>query len=620
MNSKAQVSIFVIIALAIVAAIVLFFFFRGGLGGEEIPEGLRGVYGTYLGCVEEQTRLALDLASSQGGRIEVGAFAPGSDYAPFSSHLNFAGLSIPYWYYVAGNALIKENVPSKADIESEIEEYLEQEIENCDFSSFYTEGFEIGLGGVEGVGVNIEENRVSVEVKEDVSISRGDESARKTSHNIEVSSKIGKFYRLSRELYDKQRSEAFLENYAVDVLRLYAPVDGVEIQCSPKIWATREVVDELQSGLQANIGALKLRGDYYELPRNDTGYFVIDKNVDEAVNFLYLEDWPSKFEITPADEEIMIAEPVGNQQGLGIMGFCYTSYHFIYDVSFPVLIQIYDGAEIFQFPVVVVIDNNLPREANLQSIIDEQIESDVCAFKEKNVEIKTFDVNLNPVEAEISYKCFDSLCGVGETVISEGDAVLKAELPACLNGQLIARAEGYSDSKKIFSSNSESFAELILDREYEVSVGVRVGEGGIGENTGVVHFRGEDGVESAILPDNRKVRLKEGTYDVEVFVYGDSDVTIPSTTKRQCYEVSRGGLFGLFGRTKEECVNVEIPEVKIDYALTAGGKTSAYLLESDLRTGELVIYVSELPKPTSLEQLQYNFEVFDKLGVDIRTV
>ena len=63
----------------------------------------------------------------------------------------------------------------------------------------------------------------------------------------------------------KEKQEAFLEKYAADVLYSYTPVDGVDITCSPKIWKTRDVVNDLKSGLEANIGALKVQGDYYTL-------------------------------------------------------------------------------------------------------------------------------------------------------------------------------------------------------------------------------------------------------------------------------------------------------------------------------------------------------------------
>jgi len=621
MNKLGQVTVFIIIAIVIVVVIVIFFSIRGGLFASSIPAEFRPVYNFYSECIEQESKNALDILGTQGGKIDTGEFIPGSEYAPFSSHLNFLGIPVPYWYYVSGNNLIKENTPSKKDMEEEVSVFLGDRVNDCDFSSFYEQGFWIDLSEEARVEVDIKDDEVVVVVNSDIIVSREDRSARKTKHEIVIDSKVGKFYDIAKDIYNKQKDEAFLEEYAVDVLRLYAPVDGVEVQCNPKIWKTREVVDDLKNGLEANIGAIKFRGNYYRLDDSDDEYFVVDLGVKESVRLLYSKDWPTKIEIfgEGVDEEIMISEPVGLQEGLGILGFCYVPYHFVYDVSFPVLVQISDGFEIFQFPITVIIDNNLPREADLMSL-EEGVSSEVCQFKEGDVAVYTFDTALNPVEADVSYECFDSVCSLGKTEISGNEAVLDAKIPLCINGQLIVKAEGFAEKKQFFSSNSESVADVILDREYEVEVELRIAGREVTDDTAIVHFSGEEGVVSAVLPESNEVSLKEGLYDIEVFVYGDSNVVIPSSRKVECYEVARGGLFGLFGSTKEECVDVEIPELRIEYALTGGGKTTSYILESELSEGKVIIDVSELPRPDSLEQLQYNYEIFNSLGVQLTFV
>ena len=616
LKNKGQVTLFVIIAIVLIAGISLFFAFRSGFFATGVSAEFSPIYNFYSECIEQETENALSLLGMQGGRINVGDYIPGSEYSPFSSHLDFLGVPIPYWYYVSGNNVIKEQMPTKREMENEVTVFLEERINDCDLEKFYKQGFYINLG-VPDVGVEIDDLTVKVIVSAEVTSYKEDRSARKTSHEIIIDNQLGKFYEIAKEIYDKQKDEAFLEEYAIDVLRLNAPVDGVEIQCSPAIWKTQEVVENLRKSLESNIASLKFEGDYYDLNEKDDEYFVINQNVDEQVKLLYLSEvFPSKIEITPASEAIMIADPVGNQEGMGIMGFCYVPYHFVYDVSFPVLVQIGDGIDIFQFPISVIIDNNLPREAELLGIAEEE-GPDVCGFKEGSATIYTYNSNLNPVEAEISYECFDSSCYLGKTEESGTGGILETEIPLCVNGYLVADAEGYAQEKILFSSNSESVGEIILEREYEVEVNVEISGLSIGEGTAVIHFAGEDGSVSAVLPDSSNVNLKEGLYDVSVYVYGESGITIPSSKKTECYEVSRGGIAGLFGSTKEECVNIEIPAVNIDYALVGGGKTNIYLLESELEVGNLVIDVSELPKPTSLEQLQYNYDVFNSLGVDL---
>ena len=605
-------------ALFLVGSITIFFVYKDSLFGETIPAEFNPIYSLYEQCISQETSNAVKLLSSQGGRIDEGEFEPGNDFNPFSSQLSFMGLSIPYWYGISGKNLVVENVPSINEMKKDLGKFISDRLNDCDFSDFRRQGFYIETSEPD-VSVLIENSNVLVSVDAPLSVSREEKSARRSNYEISVNSQLGSLYAAALEIYSAEQDSIFLENYALDVLQSYAPVDGVEIQCSPKIWKTPEVIDDLKFALASNIGAVKFAGAFSKAEDKTDKYFTTDTVVNHPVNLVYLpKEFPSKIEVTPASQTLMMAEPVGTQEGMGIMGFCYVPYHFVYDISFPVLFVIGDGLETFQFPVVVVIDNNFPRVAPLSEFTQDESDVDVCAFSEGEVNVKTYDNSLNPLSANISYQCFDSVCDLGQTSVSGGNAVLNAKIPLCVNGKLMASASGYSSSDILFSSNSENFAELILEKEYSLKINLKMAGKIVKNSTAIVHFVGEDGYSvSAILSENNVVKLKEGLYDIQVYVYGNSNIVIPSTSKTECFEVARGGIVGIFGGTKEECVKVDIPSVKIDYALRGGGKTTSYILETELAQGDLSIDVSELPKPTSLEQLQYNFEVFDTLGVEL---
>src|SRR3989344_4910841 len=293
---KGQVSIWVILAIILVFGIVLYFVFKGGIDGEgQIPKELTPVFDYYLSCIEEETRVAIELAGSQGGYVDVPDYVPGSDYAPFSSHLNFLGFPVPYWYYLTGNGFIREQIPSKADMEQELENYLDENLKDCDFSVF-GEAYVITQGAVD-TKVEILDNAVNVEVDNDIFVAAGEKGARRSSFNVKVNSKLGKFYNLAKRIYSREKSESFLETYAVDTLYSYAPVDGVEVQCGPKIWSTQNVINDLKTGLANNFQTIKLAGDYYQLKDENRKYFIVDEPSDEAVNFIYSKGWPTKAEI-----------------------------------------------------------------------------------------------------------------------------------------------------------------------------------------------------------------------------------------------------------------------------------------------------------------------------------
>jgi len=99
----------------------------------EIPASIEPVYTSFLACLEDDILTGVEILESQAGYITLPDFEPGSAYMPFSSQLNFLGNPIPYWYYVSGNNLQKEQVPSENDMEEQLADFIEQKIINCIF-------------------------------------------------------------------------------------------------------------------------------------------------------------------------------------------------------------------------------------------------------------------------------------------------------------------------------------------------------------------------------------------------------------------------------------------------------------------------------------------------------
>ncbi|NPE26402.1 hypothetical protein HNV12_00145 [Methanococcoides sp. SA1] len=597
MNKFGQVTIFIILAILIVGGIVAYFTLRGGLMGTSIPEDLEPVYDYYISCLEDRAAEGVALLGEQGGRIDVGEFVPGSSYMPFSSHLDFLGQGVPYWMYVSGNNLLTENVPSQSEMEIELGEYVGERVGLCDFSDFEAQGFDVFVDEGEASS-RINDLSVEVSVNNRISIFKGNSSAVVSSHDFEVSSKLGKFYGLAMDVYNYEKANMFLENYALDVLRLYAPVDGVEIGCAPKVFVEENIRQDLMSGLSANIGSLKLDGDYYDLANKEREYFVEDSglDVDENVNFMFLESWPNGFEVYGD----LIVKPVGLQEGLGALGFCYTPYHFVYDVNFPTLIQFYDDSELFQFPVGVVIAKNQAREA-LPSTSGVSIESRVCEEKNQEVEVNTYNVDLEPVEALISFKCLDSVCNIGETESDGADASFAGNFPQCVNGFIVASSEGYVDSKYQISTNEESLANIVLSKKHNMSLDLGDVE------KAVVNFVGEDYSATALYPEMTSVELIEGSYDVSVYVYDGSSLKFPASSRQECVDVPESGLAGVFGGQTEKCYEINMPEIDIDYAVVGGGKTVEYFTSEDLENNfEINVNIPLFGLPADLDGLVVN--------------
>ena len=621
LSKRSQVTIFIIVAVIIVALIGGYFLLKGKLVISGIPASLKPVEDHYLACIEENTKFAVNMLGEGGGYIYNPPFEPGSDFSPFSNELDLQGMAIPYWYYVSGNNLVKEQVPSRADMEKQIEKYLEENFA-CDFSSFVEQGFSLNFGNIKA-DVSIFDNKVRANINSDLDVSFGNQSARISKHQQDVQTNIGKLYNAAVKLYNEEKQNSFLENYSLDVLYLYAPVEGVKVTCSPVIWNPYEVFDNLTSALEANIQAIKIKGNYYQ---NANDYFVYDaKDIlsNEKVSFIYDKNWASRFEVWPTKNNMMMAEPVGLQEGLGIMGFCYVPYKFVYDMYFPVVARVYDSNEAFQFPVAVVISKNMPREA----VPGESVENAerICDKANSDLTIYTYNVNLDPVEANVEFKCLNDVCSLGKTKVGNNGAILETKVPQCVNGILVVKGGGYKEKDYIISTNEENVADIILDKEYNLTLEVYV-DGSLTENMAILSISENFGDSSAkflnsiAYPTNPNLKISEGAYKFELKVYKQNSIILPSTNKQQCVKIPRAGLLGVLGMTDEKCFNIEIPSQTISNVLYAGGYANYYITLSQLENaGKIKIYAISVKIPSSIEEIPDVYDSIEnkKLNIEI---
>ena len=423
-----------------------------------------------------------------------------------------------------------------------------------------------------------------------------------------VSSELSGLYDSAKQIYEKEQTDLFLEKYAIDILRLNAPVDGVEIGCAPEIWVADEVFSDLESSIELNTMALKKSGELIE--DEEDAYFVVDLEIDYGVRFMNSKNWAHSFEVNPSEGNLLMAEPVGNSAGLGIFGFCYVPYHFVYNVNYPFLAQVYSEEEIFQFPMAVAIRGNKEREA-LPAVASGFHESEVCKYPDTLILVRTYDKNLNPVLADITYECLGESCKIGNS--SEENLFF----PQCVNGNLVANAEGYREQIVSLSTVDEGSMELIMDKEYELEINLKLDSKDYNLDAMVI-FDSPEFSRTILYPQQKTISLAEGEYEIHVQIYKNVSLTLGSTTQEQCVDVPRSGIGGFIGLTEKECYEINLPEQAITNALSGGGKDEVYVLESTLEnSNSIVIDVESFPKPVTINQLQDNYNLFEEKGASV---
>lgn len=598
---KGQVTLFIIVAIVVVAAAafsIVYFNKARPVSKEAGP-----VEDYFTSCASAQITEAAKIAEMQGGWIEPPEREDGSTYMPFSSRLDFLGLDIPYWFYVSGNNIAKEQKPSLSSIEKQMAGYLEENLGECRFNSFEEKGYDVAAEGRPKVSVSIGLSSIDANIDWPITVKFQNKTSSITSHKASAKTMFGELYDTASKIFEAEQKELFLENYSIDALRLYAPVDGIILSCAPKVWSSVIVKQELAQALEANIGMIKAKGTYYDAS-DENKYFEYDvgKNVAENVHFLYSQNMPTKFEVWPSDNGIMEADPIGKQEGLGILsaiGFCYVPYHFVYDVSFPVLVQISSEDEIFQFPMLVVIDKSQARNAT--AVEGGEILFDICKFKTQEVNVFTYDENSNPLETELYYKCFNQACPLGETKITDGKASLNALVPKCYNGLFIAKADNYSDSRQQISTNAPLGSINLFLKPRHI---LKISSGISGSKKGIISFISKDYSTSVYWPEQKEVELVEGYYNITAQLFMDSTLVLPAQSGEQCVKVPAAGFAGILGQMKEECFEMDIPEDTYTSVLFGGGNAEFYITEQELSTAhEIALSIPEFSTPSNMEEL-----------------
>lgn len=616
MQKKAQVTLFIIIAIVIVAlALFAFFFFRAQIA---IPSKFQPAESYFKDCVDLKVKEASQLAGMQGGYLEMPEFETGSSYMPFSNQLNYLGMAIPYWFYVSGNNIAKEQRPSLPDVEVQFENYLRESVKECDFSSLEQQGYSVESEGEPVVGVTIKASSIETTVSWPLQYGFGEQSTRVNEHKITTKSNFGSLYNSASAIYDSEQKNLFLENYSIDVLRLYAPVDGIELSCAPKVWQTQNVKQDLKSALEANIAALKIKGSDYNLAKSINKYFEVDAgSVSANAYMLYMPAWPSRVEIWPSEDGLMKADPIGTQPGLGILssiGLCYVPYHFVYDVYFPVVVQLTKENELFQFSTVVVIDKNEARNSTGGESSD--IVFDICKYRSQNATIFSYDENMNSVEANIYFKCFNQVCDLGKTKMIGGKASLETSVPRCYNGFIIAKAQGYRDSKIMFTTTETFTANIFLAPAHELTIempNLKSGE------YALVTFTSQDYSTSIYYPEQNKINLSEGNYNVTAYLFKESLITIGAQRAEKCIKVPAGGVAGIFGQMREQCYELDVPQQSFTNVLFGGGKSQLFVTEADLKgKSKLSITADSFATPSNIVELTDVYGLIDISSVNVQ--
>ena len=619
-HKKGQIALFVIIAIMLVGGILLVYsFFQSP---SYVPSKLAPAESQLQGCIKTAVEQGTALMGAQGGYITPPKFEAGSEIYPSTSQLNFFGAIVPHWFYISGNGIANRQDPSLDLMNLQLGDYIKSSLKQCSFKNLEDSGFTVSEEGEPKVTADIKDGYISANVVWPVTITLGNTTRRITSHNLRVSSNFKGLYDTAESIFKKENSGFFLEQYALDIISLNAPTTDVAISCAPKIWSKIKIIGDIENSLAANIPAIKFSGNYYTLNQPEEKYFVqvLDKPVvNGQVNIIYDSNMPTAVEIDPSDGDIMRADPIGMQEGLGALGFCYVPYHFVYSMNFPVLIQVFDSSSnFFQFSTVVVVKNSHTRNETVAEQPEDLTNSPICQYKNQAFEVRTVDKYSNPVDADISLKCASAFCSIGT---AEG-GVLDANFPQCVNGFIVAQKEGYVPAKSQVSTDVEGSVEIPMKKLYTLNLTILGGTSALkGNDSAMVTFQSSDYSTIAYYPLQTSVDLAEGDYSVSGYVFKEGNITLAAQTTQKCVDVPQSGILGFFGFKTENCFNIDTPAQQLSQITVGGGNSQISLEDAQLKAARgvtVLMPVQPMPKTTADLQNIYTATEVSEVGLEFK--
>ena len=127
---------------------------------------------------------------------------------------------------------------------------------------------------------------------------------------------------------------------------------------------------------------------------------------------------------------------------------------------------------------------------------------------------------------------------------------LSEDFPQCANGFVTARAEGFNDASYLFSTVDSGSLTITMDKLYTKGIQLKLDGVSYGGEA-IIYVASDDSTRTVLYPEQRNVELAEGQYEIQVYVYDESSITLGEQIAEQCVEVPRSGFLGFVGLREE---------------------------------------------------------------------
>lgn len=520
LGKKGQITVFIIIGIILLFSVGLYLYLKNqGIGPGKILQPKRAPIEQYIDtCLEQKGKEALVLAGKQAGYTTIPIEI---DFNPtrYVSVVPGTKLKTPFWYF-DGNS----RYPNEDRLEQELINYIESDIRTC-FQNFYPfqEEFEIEEKSDPKVrSVLFTKDSAVFEMAYELQLTSraGGETITTKNFIAELPVKFRQMYELAQEILQAENEQYLFEQMTIDLMSIHPPDDipftGMLFDCGQKTWFIRDIREKIQKMIRLATAQIRFDNtdyipfadpdiDNYEVLRNRTyqdmmdgklppkpqdaySYFhffwdVTDNNYkDLTVGVEYRPDWGMNIGVKPSRYGVMKSQR-GSLRDTLLSFMCLQTFHFVYDLQYPVKIMIRDPDAFngegytFEYAFPVQIYHNAPDRSALPVIYFEEnaLRPQFCdkiSDDELTVIVKDALFHHEINKANVSFRCIDEFCKLGQTRTNNQRIQWKGFLPqGCGGGFVMAEKEGYIPAEKQLGVGQDSIAlEMIPLRKFDITV------------------------------------------------------------------------------------------------------------------------------------------------------
>lgn len=524
-GKRGQITIFIIIGIILLFSFFIYNYVRGRVvtKTEEIelpkiqkfPLEVQPVKVYVEECVYKIATNAIIELGKHGGYINIteAGISVNSLEPTESDAIDFKpgqGPIIPYWYYLKtpnncreNCKLSTENIPklespikegknrlsTDISIEAQIDRFVNKNLKNClaDFEPLEEQGLEITEQGdiVTTTRITSEDIFVYVEYSLEVKKEEKTNKIDKFYSNVDVN--IRDMYNLAINITNRQREIKFLEFNTMNLIVSFSGMDKNKLPPTAEMrfttgdeinWLRSDVEKKLTQILAGYIQFLQLEDalNYRRFLFEDTlkqslfDFMIIrtEEIPGFGVDFTYLDWWPIYLYITPSQGEVI--RPISAMGILSLVpGFSILDYQFVYDVSYPVLVKVYDPIALggkgynFYFALETNVRNNDPLNESFSPITitaEGTMVCDIALRNSGNITINVLDAVTDQAvdKAAVMFSFGDEGCFIGMT---DENGTLKTNFPVAM-GALLVSKENYQTYSELYATYTDKNDDLTI--------------------------------------------------------------------------------------------------------------------------------------------------------------